>query len=109
MSARMTAKRKERHMPEPKPKPPFRVRCNPRRLSRARYERGATDRELAILMIREIDRMLREGEVPLNVAVFALECSLDELRDRQAEESVSWADDPARARCFGLARDTDLD
>lgn len=88
-------------MPEPKPKPPFRIRCNPRPLARARYEFGEDNREVTVLVIREIDRLIAEGRVPLNVAVFALECSLDGLRDRLAEESVSWADDPAQARTHG--------
>ena len=85
----------------PKPKVRVRIRCNPRPLARARYEFGEDNREVTVLVIREIDRLIAEGRVPLNVAVFALECSLDTLRDRLAEESVSWADDPARARTHG--------
>ena len=74
------------------------IRANPRPLARARYEGDATPEEMRDLLFKEIMRCRKEGRVPYDITIFALEMALDTCRDILAQESISCAENYARAR-----------
>ena len=69
------------------------IKANPRPLARARYERDEQPEVLQNMFYTEILRCQREGRVPYVEALRALEMAADELRDRLADESLSWVDE----------------
>ena len=79
----------------------IKIQANPRILARARYEHKETPGELTNLFYAEIMRCRQEGRVPYDVALEALRLAVDELEDKMADESVSWADEPAKAPAHG--------
>ncbi len=72
-----------------------------RHLRDARYERNLPPEDLIETVYQAVNRILSEGRVPFDIARLALEWSLDDQWDKMSEESVSWADDPAKARLHG--------
>lgn len=75
------------------PGPPKVSRMRSRRMARLR-EHKAESKELQKEFVNEVMRCVRDGRIPLDVALKGLEMCLDEVRDRLAEESLSWLDDP---------------
>jgi hypothetical protein len=76
----------------------IKIKGNPRALSRARYEQKATPQELTQKAYKEIMRTMKDGRVPYGVAVDALALAAAELEDMAIEQSVSWAEDPKKAK-----------
>ena len=79
----------------------IKIASNPRPLARARYEREESPEQLTNLFYKEIVRCRQEGRVPYDVALAALRLAVDELEDKMADESISWADEPAKAPAHG--------
>lgn len=77
------------------------IKANPRPLARARYERDGDPEALQNAFMLEVIRCRTEGRVPYDVAIEALEMALDEFRDKMADESISWAEDPVNAPVHG--------
>lgn len=82
-----------------------RIEGRARPLRRAR-EDGIDEFRLTTLYLNEILRVRLEGRVPLDCAIKALEMALDELNSIRLDQSVSWAESPEKARCFGTTEDT---
>jgi len=80
------------------------IKANPRPLARARYERDATPDEMRNAFFLEIIRCRKQGRVPYDAALEALQMAIDELEDSMAEESLSWVDDPVAAPVHGGSR-----
>lgn len=78
-----------------------RIEGHSRMLRKAREEQE-DDFALTARYLKEVLRIRQEGRVPLDCAVKALEMALDELNSVRLEMSVSWAEHPEKARCFGL-------
>lgn len=74
-----------------------RIKANPRRFARARYERNQTAQEIAQKLAQEVDRLITQGRVPWNVALVGLGMVQSEIEDKLAEESLSWADNDTPA------------
>lgn len=85
---------------------PVILRGNSRKLARDRHERQMSALMLAVSLAGEIERIIVEGRIPWNVGLMAVGVVLDELEEKLAAESLSWADSetPAyanfRARLF---------
>jgi len=65
-----------------------------RPLARARCEHQVPADVLAALFYQELMETIQDGRVPLDVATNALEMAQDEVRDRLAEESLSFVKNP---------------
>lgn len=80
------------------------IEGRPRLLRRAREE-GENEFTITTLFLKEVLRVRLEGRVPLDCAIKALEMALDELNSIRLDQSVSWAEHPEKARCFGTTID----
>lgn len=61
------------------------------RLHRKRYSERMSRAQLVAAVCAEVMTVCDGGRVPWDVAEDALEMALDEIRDRIAEQSPSWA------------------
>ena len=84
-----------------------------RSLARLRYEGDASAAQIVIVGYHKIMEFFTAGRVPINCQRDICVLAEMEIEDKLAEQSVSWAENPARARTHPGSRhlmdDADLD